>query len=132
MRKIIFTIFSGLLVLSACNHQKSSHTKIQPSEVVKSTDPKKTATIILTPDAKNRLAIKSQAFPKGADGKQMVPISALLYDNDGSSWFFVEESPLKFHREKIRVLKTENDQISVESNFDPALPVVIQGAAELN
>jgi hypothetical protein len=132
MKKIVISNFIAVLLLNACTDHKSSRTKIQPSEVLKATDPSKSATILLASEAKNRLEINSQAFPRGKDGKQAVPISALLYDTSGFAWFFVEDSPLKFHREKVRVLKTENNQILVESSFDALLPVVIQGAAELN
>jgi hypothetical protein len=132
MNYIIFSTFIAILVFNACVGHKSSRTKIQPSEVFKAADPSKSATIQLTSEAKNRLEIMSQAFPRGKDAKQAVPISALLYDTAGFAWFFVEDSVLRFHREKVRVLKTENNRILVESTFDASLPVVIQGAAELN
>lgn len=126
--------FSILLIffLSACAKHGVSHQKIHPSKVEISDDPSRLARVTLKPEAKARLAIKSETFQKNADGKRTIPVSALIYDTGGVSWVFVETAPAEFHREQIRVLRTQRNQIQVESNFDDSIAVVIQGAAELS
>ena len=117
---------------AACLKNGPSHQKIQPAKVEKSDDSTGIARLTLTPEAKARLDIKSQAFRRNADGKRIVPMSALIYDTSGASWVFVETAPAEFHREKIRVLRTQGSQIHLEASFEESIPVVIQGAAELN
>ncbi len=121
-----------ILALSACVKHGPSHQKIQPAKVDKSDGTSGISRVTLTPEAKARLAIKSETFRRSPEGKRTVPVSALIYDTSGASWVFVETSPAEFHREQIRVLRTQGSQIQVESNFDDSIPVVIQGAAELS
>lgn len=126
MKSFSFVVILMLGLSSvSCSRHGSKHQKVQPAKV-------EGKTVTLTPEARKRLGIESKAFLQEKSGTQSIPVSALLYDTKGGTWVFVEEEPLKFHRESIQVLRTQGGQIQVDASFDDAFPIVIQGAAELS
>ena len=125
---ILFTV----LTFAACTQHGSEVSKPRPATVEKSLVSDGTPVTTLTAEARKRLGIESNIFQKNSTGVRTFPISSLLYDNSGTSWVFVEPVPLKFHRERIQILHTQNQLIEVNADFSDRIPVVVVGAAELN
>lgn len=131
---IFLTLMVSVVVLaSSCMRHDSSHEKIQPATVELSAEGGP-ARVILTADARKRLAIESRPFTQMNGGPYRVPSSALLYDNVGHAWVFTESESLKFQRVRVRVLSTREHEVDVrfEQAEAGSLPIVVHGAAELH
>lgn len=131
MKPIYFApLFFGVL-LTGCLGKHSGHEKIQPAQVSGPSTPGSMPSLTLTADARRRLDIESRYFQRSLGGRQVLPVSALLYDTQGVAWVFVEPSPSVFQREQIQVLRTNDNRIVVESRIADSVPIVTRGAAEL-
>ena len=127
----LLTLIMGTMLTSCLKHE-SRHVKVQAVKVENVSSPNATPKITLSAEAIKRLDIASRAFPRDRDGKQTVPISALIYDTQGQAWVYIEREPSIFHREHIRVAQARNEYMRIESNFADYFRIVTQGAAELN
>ena len=109
----------------------SSYLKIPAARVGSTSPTQPIPKITLTAEARQRLGIISENFPKDRKGKTTIPLSSLIYDTHGIAWVFVETAPLEFLREPIQVLDTHGNQIQIQSSLNDSSRIVIQGAAEL-
>jgi hypothetical protein len=126
MRILFFICF--LLVVQACSKgQHGQYKKIEPAKVMKEGNgiPK----ISLTEKAYERLGIKSVRIP--ASRSVEINNSALIFDNYGKIWVFVQEANLSFHREEVTLHKVHHDLASVSFINLKEHSVVISGSAEL-
>lgn len=136
MNSTLGKVFVCAAFLSAgCSTKQDSHgEKAKPATVTKPapgvTGP---AIIELMPEAKSRLGIESLEFVADRDGNRFIPVSALLYDNEGIPWIYVESPIFTFHREKIELLKTRGNGILIHVQAEtPLRKIVTVGAAELS
>jgi hypothetical protein len=92
----------------------------------------------LTDQAIRRLGIATQPVRTatvtigGRRGQQkVIPYSAVIYDNDGSTWTYVNTAPRTFTRERISVLVIRGDVAVLSGGPEAGSPVVTVGAPEL-
>jgi hypothetical protein len=126
-KKSTFLLF--IVMISACD-QHSTHQRIQPATVKKPAG-SHLAQITLTPEAEKRLGIEVTSPLKTSVGKAVIPTSSLIYDTSGKSWVFIRVDPHQYHREQIRIVRTQKNQIEIENKLPESTSIVTQGAAEL-
>ncbi len=78
----------------------------------------------------NRMRVELQL--SGSDEKQKtVPYSAVYYDAKGTAWVYVNEAPLVYARQRIRIERVVGDLAVVSEGPPVGAPVVTTGAALL-
>jgi hypothetical protein len=93
--------------------------------------------VLLTARAEQRLGIVTQpvraaAGPSGRPGRdEMIPYSAVVYDNDGSTWTYVNTMGRTFVREQIVINAIEGTEAVLGRGPAVGAPVVTVGAPEL-
>jgi hypothetical protein len=92
----------------------------------------------LTEQAIHRLGITTAAVRTGqatADGQRgtykLIPYSAVVYDNDGSTWAFVNTGPRTFVRQRITVGAIQGNTAVLAAGPAAGAAVVTVGAPEL-
>ena len=92
----------------------------------------------LTPQAIHRLGIKTAAVrtaQAAIDGRQgtyrVIPYSAVVYDNDGSTWAFVNTAPRTYVRQRINVGAIQGSAAVLTAGPAAGAAVVTVGAPEL-
>jgi hypothetical protein len=76
-----------------------------------------------------RMATVRIASRRGPE--KMIPYSAVIYDNDGSTWSYVNIAPRTFTRERIAVLVIRGNAAILGKGPAAGSPVVTVGAPEL-
>jgi len=116
------------LLLTACGgeaeHEAATAAVV---EEVKGTDLSK---ITLTPEAAERLDVKTAAVTANGGGK-VIPYAAVLYSPDGETWAYTNPDGLTFVREQIVVDRVEGDRAMLSKGPAPGSKVAIAGVAEL-
>ncbi len=92
----------------------------------------------LTQQAIHRLGITTVAVRTAkavADGQRgtykLIPYSAVIYDNDGSTWVFVNTGPRTFVRQRITVRAIQGDTAVLTAGPAAGAAAVTVGAPEL-
>jgi hypothetical protein len=92
----------------------------------------------LTQQAIHRLGITTVAVrtaQAALDGRRgtyrLIPYSAVVYDNDGSTWAFVNTGPRTFVRQRIAVGAIQGSTAVLTAGPAPGAAVVTVGAPEL-
>ena len=94
--------------------------------------------VLLTARAEQRLGIAMQpvragtAGPSGRHGSyEVIPYSAVVYDNDGSTWTYVNTTGRTFVRESIVINAIQGTEAILNSGPAVGAAVVTVGAPEL-
>ena len=92
----------------------------------------------LTDRAIRRLGIATQparmatvAIPGRRGPEEVIPYSAVIYDNDGSTWTYVNTAARTFTRERITVVVIRGGVAVLSAGPAAGSPVVTVGAPEL-
>ena len=125
-------LMSGLLIvglaLGACSPAPSTSTKEAAITIEEQASGLKQLT--LSAHAAERLGI--QTAPVTAAGSTMtVPYAAVIYDNKGATWTYVNTQPLVYLRETITVDEIDGDLALISAGPASGTQVVTTGAAEL-
>jgi hypothetical protein len=109
-----------------------------PPAVVKSVSGTVAKQLRLTEQAIHRLGITTQPVRVATvalDGRsgphKVIPYSAVLYDNDGSTWTYVNIAPQTFLRQRIAIGAIDGGTAVLVSGPAPGAAVVTVGAPEL-
>jgi hypothetical protein len=92
--------------------------------------------VLLTARAEQRLGIVTQpvraaAGPSGGRGREVIPYSAVVYDNDGSTWTYVNTIGRTFVRQPIVINAIQGSEAVLDRGPAVGAPVVTVGAPEL-
>ena len=90
--------------------------------------------VALTPEAAERLLLETAPVTEEAvDGQSRlaVPYAALIYDNGGGTWVYVEPEPLTFLRTEVSVDYIEGDTVFLHDGPEPGSEVAVTSVAEL-
>jgi hypothetical protein len=124
------------LFLTGCS-VASAHEDPSPA-VVKSIPGSAVKQLQLTQQAIHRLGIRIAALRTGqasVDGHRgtykLIPYSAVVYDNDGSTWAFVNTAPQTFIRQRLTVGAIQGNTAVLAAGPAPGATVVTVGAPEL-
>jgi hypothetical protein len=139
---------SASLTLTGCGDQTTTHHKIEPAHV-EHVEGEHVARVTLTERAMERLDIQMGTVGRAsaamirrvAEGggfedsaatqKNVVPYSAIIYDQHGDTWIYTSPAPREFVRHHIEVDYIEGD-VAVLSEGPPlGTKVATVGAAEL-
>jgi hypothetical protein len=128
---------SGLLIVLTltvvgCGAQVASVTKIQPYSLEAGTDGINTVT--LTERAVERLAVETAPVTEEQiDGNtyKVIPYGALIYDNTGGTWIYVNVQPLTFKRTAVTVDFIKGDRVALSAGPETGTQVATVAVAEL-
>jgi len=130
------SVAAAALFLTGCS-VASAH-EDPPPAVVKSVPGSAVKQLQLTQQAIHRLGITTVAVRTGratVDGHRgsykLIPYSAVVYDNDGSTWTFVNTGPRTFIRQRITVGAIQGSTAVLTAGPAPGAAVVTVGAPEL-
>ena len=130
------SLAAAALFLTGCS-VASAH-EDPPPAVVKSVPGSAVKQLQLTQQAIHRLGITTvaartaQATVDGHRGTyKLIPYSAVVYDNDGSTWAFVNTAPRTFIRQRIAVGAIQGSTAVLTAGPAPGAAVVTVGAPEL-
>ena len=123
-------LLTGCSVASAHEDPPPATVKSIPGSAVKQ--------LTLTHQAVHRLGITTVAVrtaQAALDGRRgtyrLIPYSAVVYDNDGSTWAFVNTGPQTFVRQRITVGAIQGSRAVLTAGPAPGAFVVTAGAPEL-
>ena len=138
---VLLTSISGLALLAACSSTSAKETKPQPAVVqdIAGSDLKQ---LVLKERAAERLALQTVPVrevnlrPRGAidappEARLVVPYAAVIYDQFGATWTYVNREPLTYVREPITIDYVSGSQAVLLTGPPPDTLVVTAGAAEL-
>ena len=124
------SFLTGCSVASAHEDPPPADVKSVPGSAVKQ--------LQLTQQAIHRLGITTVAVRTAqatVDGRRgtykLIPYSAVVYDNDGSTWAFVNTGPRTFVRQRITVGAIQGSTAVLAAGPAPGAAVVTVGAPEL-
>lgn len=126
---MMLLIVIGLLV--GCS-APPKYEKIQPYELIKGEDG--INTVILTEKASERLVMESVPVVEeeiNGDTRLVVPYHALIYDNYGGTWVYVNPEPLTYMRAEVTVDFIEGDKVVLTAGPEVGTQVAIASVAEL-
>jgi hypothetical protein len=130
------SLAAAVLFLTGCS-VASAHEDPSPA-VVKSVPGSAVKQLQLTQQAIHRLGITTAPLRAGqatVDGHRgtykLIPYSAVVYDNDGSTWAFVNTGPRTYLRQRITVGAIQGGTAVLAAGPVPGAAVVTVGAPEL-
>jgi hypothetical protein len=130
------SVAAAALFLTGC--ATASAGQDPPPAVVKSIPGSAVRQLQLTEQAIHRLGIATAAVRTGqatVDGHRgtykLIPYSAVVYDNDGSTWAFVSTRPRTFVRQRITVAAIQGNTAALAAGPALGAAVVTVGAPEL-
>lgn len=129
------------LGVAGCSKSAASESGIggDPASVTAIDGPGDLHRIELTTDAAQRIGLTTDTVRllpastlTGGSGKQLaVAVGAVLYDQDGVTWVYVESAPLTFQRQRVTLSRVDGDVAVLQSGPAPGTAVANVGAAEL-
>ena len=127
---------AAVALLTGCS--AASARQDPPPATVRSVPGSAVKQLLLTQQAIHRLGITTAAVrtsQAALDGKRgtyrLIPYSAVVYDNDGSTWAFVNTAPRTFIRQRIAVGAIQGSTAVLTAGPAPGAAVVTVGAPEL-
>ena len=130
------SVAAAALFLTGCS-VASAH-EDPPPAVVQSIPGSAVKQLRLTQQAIHRLGIATAAVRTGqatVDGHRgihkLIPYSAVVYDNDGSTWTFVSTAPRTFVRQRLTIGAIQGNTAVLAAGPVPGAAVVTVGAPEL-
>jgi hypothetical protein len=86
--------------------------------------------VVLSPESAHRLGITTQPV-RGQAHALVVPVSAVLYTEDGRTWVYTSPVPFNYVRVAVTLGPVDGDRWTLTSGPAPGTPVVTVGGAEL-
>jgi hypothetical protein len=126
------TLVAAAVVLAACGTPVES-TAERPSQVVP-VEGTSVSQVRLTPQAVQRIGLETapvQRLAPGAGASESVPLAAVLYLSDGSTWVYTVIGTRTYERQSVTIARTSGDTAMLQAGPAPGTPVVTVGVAEL-
>jgi len=120
------------MVLAACGTPAESAPE-SPSRVVPIAGTN-LSKIELTPKAIERISLQTapvQGPAAGAGGTGSVPLAAVLYLSDGSTWVYTVVGTRTYERQRVTIARASGDTAILQAGPAPGTLVVTTGVAEL-
>ncbi len=113
------------LTLSGCGSEAAEEVE-QPAQVeaIAGSD---VSRVILTEKAAERIGLQVAPVRQGSE----VPLAAVVYARDGSTWVYTVTAPLTYVRQAVLVARVAGDVAVLQAGPAPGTNVVTVGAAEL-
>ena len=124
-------LVAAAALLAGCQEGSAENDDPEPA-VVETIEGSQVHRLVLTGDAVERLGIKTETLTADtAGGRAVIPMAAVLYDPDGSTWTYTNPEPRTYIRERVIIVKVENDRATTSSGPAAGTAVVVVGSAEL-
>lgn len=135
-RYAMVVLIGVVLVVSGCKQDKVAE-KHHPAKIEED-DQKGIVRVTLDARAAERIGITTAPVAEervtvahGTVTRDVLPYSALMYDNKGDTWTFTNPQPLVFVRRHVVVEDIEADRVILGESLPPGTVVVTVGAVEL-
>lgn len=128
---VVILLFVAAFQLVGCG-SGSKYEKIEPYELIKGENG--INTVILTEKASERLQMESVPIVEEqveGETRLVVPYHALIYDNNGGTWVYVNPEPLTYVRAEVSVDFIEGDKVYLTAGPDVGTEVAIASVAEI-
>jgi hypothetical protein len=128
-------LVAASVMLVACGQTHAESATDKPARVVP-IQGTNTSRVVLTARAAERIGLETrpaqQVSTSGAGAPSpAVPLAALVYDRDGSTWVYAATAPLTYVRQRVTVARVAGDVAILQAGPAPGTAVVTVGAAEL-
>jgi hypothetical protein len=128
-RLIVTALFVlSLPLLAACGG--SSETASEEPAVVEEIQGTELSSVTLTPEAAERLDIRTAAVEEGKGGT-VVPYSAVVYSPTGETWTYTNPKGLTFVRERVVVQRVDGDRVVLSKGPEAGTKIATVGVPEL-
>jgi ABC-type Fe3+-hydroxamate transport system substrate-binding protein len=132
----LLALIAAGVQLSACSENSSkaaskAGSKNEPSDVepIKGTSLKR---VTLSAQAAKRLGVKTAAIRREhGTGKELIPYSSILYDQNGRTYTYTSPKPLTFVRKRIVVGRIRGAEAVLKQGVPVGTAVVTVGSQEL-
>lgn len=127
-----------IVSLAGCS-RSAAHTDAEiggdPAQVTALGGPDQRHQIKLSADSAQRIGLQTSTMQirafTGRAPQLTVPLAAVLYDEDGTTWVYAETAQLTFQREPVVITRVNGDLAVLRSGPAPGTAVATVGAAEL-
>jgi len=132
MRALLSVLALVAVTVAGCASANAVDPPAYPPDRVVHVAGTNTNRIVLTPQAAGRLGIITQPVrPAAGSGGTIVPISAVMYLPDGTTWVYTNPGPFTYVRQLVALGPIANDQWVLTSGPAAGTAVVTVGGAEL-
>jgi hypothetical protein len=132
-RWLTMGLVAASVALAGCGTQAQSAPE-RPSRVVP-VQGTSVSRVILTPQAIRRIGLQTtpvqQLQAPGAGASESVPLTAVLYLSDGSTWVYTVAGSRTYVRQSVTIARTSGEEAMLQAGPAPGTAVVTTGAAEL-
>jgi hypothetical protein len=132
---LVMGLIAASVTLAGCGQTQAENAAEKPALVtpIQGTN---VSSVVLTARAAERVGVKTapvQQLPApGAGAPSMaIPLAALVYDRDGSTWVYTTSTPLTYVRQPVTVARITGDVALLQAGPAPGTAVVTVGTAEL-
>jgi hypothetical protein len=126
-------LVAACVALAGCGSQAQSAPE-HPSRIVP-VQGTSVSSVILTPQAVQRIGLQTtpvqQLQAPGATPGTAVPLTAVLYLSDGSTWVYTVIGTRMYERQSVTIARTSGDMAMLQAGPAPGTAVVTVGVAEL-
>jgi hypothetical protein len=130
-RGVALPVVIAVAALAGCHTSTSADAgRPPPSARMERTGPNGALSVVLTQLGAQRAGIQTAVAATAAHGRAVVPVSALLYQPDGSSVIYAMTAPLTYTLAAVGVASIQGSQVYL-TGVKPGTTVVTVGGEEL-
>lgn len=127
------SIVLGLEFLRSDGSSTSAAVAVSPPSVVEQLAGQDVSRVRLSQAAADRIGLRTAPVQRASEGGSLttVPYSALIYEDDGTTWVYVRRGKLAFVRAAVAVVHIKGQVALLSRGLSAGLRVVAVGAPEL-
>ena len=127
---LVMGLIAASVMLVGCEQTHAESAADKPAQVtpIQGTN---LSRVVLSARAAERIGIATAAATAAGGAAISVPLAALVYDRDGSTWVYTTTAPLTYVRQRVTVARITGDVVVLQPGPPAGATVVTVGAAEL-
>jgi hypothetical protein len=126
-----FALLVGISVAGCSRHADDTTAGSEPATVSDVQGSDGLHRITLTEDGASRIGLATAAIGSTAGKQLSVASAAVLYDENGATWVYLQTAPRTFQRARVAVLRVSGDVAVLRSGPPAGSVVATLGTAEL-
>jgi hypothetical protein len=132
---LIVGLVAASVLLVGCEQSQAESVEDRPAQVAP-VDGAGVSRVTLTAEAAGRIGLQTTpvqmvSTPGAGAPNAAVPMAAVIYARDGSTWVYTSSAPLTYVRQRVTVARVTGDVALLQAGPAPGTAVVTVGAAEL-